>query len=88
MQDAPSAAINPPPGPGPQDLTDDEKAALRARFSSGEACKHCGGLHARACPRVRRMLFHADGKLAEVDFWADGQWSDAYVIWPEQVADA
>lgn len=34
------------------------------------------------------MTFHPDGKLAEVEFWPDGQWSDAYIIWPEQVSDA
>lgn len=32
------------------------------------------------------MTFHPDGRIAEVEFWADGQWSDAYVIWPEDVS--
>jgi hypothetical protein len=50
-------------------------------------CMHCGGWHARSCPRVRRMVWHSGGALAEVEFWPDGRWSDAYVLWPEQLDD-
>jgi hypothetical protein len=49
------------------------------------ACQHCGGWHNRACPRTRRMVWHPNGTLAEVEFWPDGRWSDEYVIWPEQL---
>ncbi len=58
-----------------------------ARINATPACRHCGGRHARACPRVRRLAFHSNGQLAEVEFWPDGRWSDDYVIWPEQVPD-
>jgi hypothetical protein len=48
-------------------------------------CLHCGGAHARACPRVRRMAWHPNGQLAEVDFWEDGHWKDGHVTWPEDL---
>jgi hypothetical protein len=66
-------------------LTAEENAALRARFDAGQACQHCGGLHARACPRVRELSFHPNGVIAQVRFWADGEWSDAAIIWPEEL---
>jgi hypothetical protein len=46
-------------------------------------CKHCGGIHDRACPRVRRMRFSPAGKILEVEFWA--KWDDANVIYPEML---
>lgn len=55
------------------------------------ACVHCGGLHLRACPRVKRMRFRPQPgqriELIEVEFWPDGEWSDLGVIWPEDVFD-
>lgn len=60
-------------------------AAVKARFDKGEACGHCGGIHARKCPRVRRLDFHPNAALASVRFWRDGKWSDDGVIWPEDV---
>lgn len=48
-------------------------------------CRHCGGSHARACPRVHRLAFHPNGNLAEVEFWPTSEWSDEHVIWPEQL---
>lgn len=48
-------------------------------------CRHCGGAHARACPRVRRLAFHPNGNLAEVEFWAAAEWSDEHVIFPDQL---
>lgn len=50
-------------------------------------CVHCGGAHLRACPRVRRMRFFK-GTLVEVEFWADGDWPTADIVWPEEVYDA
>jgi hypothetical protein len=69
----------------PTPLAPELAADLKARFDRGEACRHCGALHARACPRVRRMTFHPGGSLAGVDFWADGKWSDEGLIWPEDL---
>lgn len=68
-------------------LTLEEAADIRARFARGDACRHCGGLHPRSCPRVKRMAFHSNGTLAEVEFWPDGEWSDENVIWPEELPE-
>lgn len=69
--------------------TEGDDTALTADL--GEAlrklppCQHCGGFHARACPRVKSMAFHPNGALAQVEFWADGRWTDANIVWPEDV---
>lgn len=46
-------------------------------------CRHCGGVHQRACPRVKRMVFSPTGELLEVEFWQT--WDDSAVIWPEML---
>lgn len=49
-------------------LTEDEQAELETLQVSG--CMHCGGIHARACPRVRRVVFNPQtGALVEVEYW-------------------
>ncbi len=49
-------------------------------------CEWCGGLHQRECRRVKRMVFHPSGeRVAEVEFWPDGQWDESAIIWPEDV---
>lgn len=64
------------------ELTDDELRALLAR----EKCSHCGGVHERACPRVRKMVFHENtGRLLHVEF-ADS-FDDTAVVWPEPVLE-
>lgn len=73
------------PGTGEQ-LTGEEAAKIRALFAAGKACKHCGGIHTRACPRVRRLVFQGDN-LIEVEFWPEGRWSDEHIIWPEDVPE-
>ena len=60
---------------------------LAAKITDTKPCMHCGGWHARACPRLKRMSWHPGGSLAEVEFWPDDRWSDAHVIWPEQIND-
>jgi hypothetical protein len=65
-------------------LTREDAEALRQT----ELCAHCKGYHARACPRVKRMKWHTNGTLAEVEFWPDGSWSDTAIVWPEDVAAA
>jgi hypothetical protein len=65
-------------------LQGDEAAALREEFRR-RRCQHCGGAHARACPRVRKFRFHADSKLASVEFWPRGDWSDDGILWPESL---
>jgi len=45
-------------------LTEEEIEQL-----DGNTCMHCGGYHARACPRVKRLEFHPNGTPAVVEFW-------------------
>jgi hypothetical protein len=67
-------------------LSDDDKRMLRGRFEE-EACRWCGGLHQRECPRVRKITFNPadDRQVREVEFWADEQWDRSTVLWPEDV---
>lgn len=53
-----------------------------------QACSHCGGLHSRVCPRVKRISYHESGKVAEVEFWPHGRWPEDQVIWLEDVHEA
>lgn len=55
---------------------------------AAQSCQHCGGLHSRACPRVRRISYQDGGKPAEVEFWPHGAWPAHQVIFLEDVIDA
>lgn len=73
-------------------LSPEDRAALLAKDESGktrferEHCSHCGGVHLRACPRVRRLEFHPNNAgIAVVEFFDHGQWPDDHIIWPEDV---
>ena len=68
-------------------LTRQEKLDAQAIFAADNACADCGGIHKRACPRVRRKVFHGNGNLTEVEFWRHGQWDESSVIWPEDAYD-
>ena len=50
-------------------LTRQEKSDAQAIFAAGEACEHCGGIHKRACPRVKRKAFHGNGNVIEVEYF-------------------
>lgn len=68
---------------------DDIAALLEVDKKTGKTvfelrqCQHCGGVHDRACPRVKRMSFTPSGGLAEVEFW--DRWDAANVIFPEML---
>ena len=62
-----------------------ERVALTQEEFDAAKCAHCGGVHLRACARVRRMKFDERGNLMEVEFWAS--WPDDNVLWPEQIYD-
>lgn len=72
-------------------LTPDEKIALRAVFPTRpeSACKHCGGYHLRACPRIKRIAWIGEGagtgNEVEVEYWP--AFDDENIIWPEDVYD-
>lgn len=62
----------------------DEARVLLAKIKSGEIkpCSHCFGIHARACPRVKRMVFIGE-EVKEIEFWQD--WPTADIIWPDEI---
>lgn len=50
-------------------------------------CIHCGGHHARACPRVRRIVFRQGGAgVQEVEYWPASEINWTGVIF-EDVGD-
>jgi len=61
-------------------LTDDERRALQER----PTCSHCGGWHAMACPRVKRMTFTA-GQLTEVEFFRWDEWPRDDVLFQHEL---
>ena len=49
------------------------------------ACRYCGGVHAEACPRVKRIKFKSDSKPEEIEFWPWGDWPEDRVIWDSEL---
>jgi hypothetical protein len=69
----------------PDVLSPEERAVAREQWRKAR-CTWCGGLHLRACPKVKRMTFTNDGKnVVEVEYWPDSHWSDSNVVWPEDM---
>lgn len=65
-------------------LTEDERKTLL-----DSKCRHCGGIHERACPRVKRMVFGPNSIVpAEIEFFPDSEWSQADILWPEEIVAA
>lgn len=81
----PISFAEPTPPPDPNALTNEEAKEARAAWKTNR-CTWCGGLHLRACPRVSKLEFGNDGKtVTSVEYFADGVWSDASVVWPEDM---
>lgn len=83
-----------PVAPAPAGLDQEDRDALLEKDRDGitaferRQCRHCGGVHNRACPRIRRMRYTDSGSLAEVEYWPEAMWADSastYVIWPEML---
>jgi hypothetical protein len=72
--------------PDDGELDENTKVELRARFEH-EACRWCGGLHQRECPRVKKIIYNPsdDRAVREVEFWNDEEWNHSVVLWPEDV---
>jgi len=70
-------------------LTRQEKLDAQAIFARGEACPDCGGIHQRACPRIKRQVWlrtgAGAGERTEVEYWRT--FDDTGVIWPEDAFD-
>lgn len=70
-------------------LTPAQKRDAQQIFAEGKACVDCGGIHQRACPRIRRQVWIGQGSGAgtrtEVEYWRT--YDDTGVIWPEDAFD-
>ena len=70
-------------------LTRQEKLDAQAIFAADGACEDCGGIHKRACPRVKRQVWlrtgAGAGERVEVEYWQE--FDQAGVIWPEEAYD-
>jgi hypothetical protein len=70
-------------------LTRQEKLGAQAIFAAGEACTDCGGIHKRACPRVKRQVWlrtgAGAGERTEVEYWQE--YDQTGIIWPEEAFD-
>jgi hypothetical protein len=65
----------------------DARQILEHKVQGREPCMHCGGIHLRACRRVKKATYHADGSLLKVEYWKDGDWSEDEILWPEDIYD-
>lgn len=68
-------------------LTEDDLAKLD-ELPGGGRCSHCGGIHARSCPRVKRMEFHPNGIVAAVEFWPHDRVNWEGVLFEDQADSA
>ena len=70
-------------------LTRQQKLDARQIFAEGKACEDCGGIHSRACPRIKRQTWlrtgPGAGERTEVEYWAT--YPDEGIIWPEDAYD-
>lgn len=69
--------------PETETLDPETVAWAQERISKGETCMHCGGLHLRACPRVKRIIWASNRELHEVEYWPT--WSHENIVWPEEL---
>jgi hypothetical protein len=62
------------------------KKELLERFTT-DACKWCGGLHQRECPRIKKIIYNPSDErsVREVEFWPDAEWDHSTVLWPEDL---
>ena len=67
-------------------LTPQQKEDARKLLAETGPCVHCGGIHGRACPRVRRVKWDG-GKPVEAEYWRDGKWPTSEVLFPEDIAE-
>lgn len=61
-------------------LTEDELKQL----DEVAPCTECGGFHVRNCPRVKRLAYHPNGTLSEVEYWRHDEIDWTGVIFEDQ----
>ena len=62
------------------------EAVLRGLIPLTGPCRWCGGLHERACNRVKRLEWATNGNLLVAEFWET--WEQPGAIWPEDAWDS
>lgn len=77
-----SLLITPPPFVWTPDLIQQ----YRQRIEQGQLCLHCGGIHVRSCPRIKRQAF-SGGNLIEAEYWPDRDWPKTGIVWPDEIPD-
>lgn len=72
--------------PAADRLSAEDLELARQQFQQGKNCPHCGGLHLRACARVKRLEWRNKEELGSVEFWPWHKivWPDDQ-LWPEDV---
>ena len=63
----------------------DAQAAFRGEIPGHAPCEHCGGLHQRACNRVKRIERLGNGNVTVIEYWND--WKQPGCVWPEDAFD-
>lgn len=53
-----------------------------------QQCEHCKGLHTTKCPAIRRIAYHENGRVAEVEYFASGMWPAGDVLWWDDICEA
>ena len=66
-------------------LTRQQKRDAQQIFAEGKACGDCGGIHQRACPRIKRLELHPNGNRIGVTYFR--QFDDTGIVWPEDAFD-
>jgi hypothetical protein len=66
-------------------LTRQEKLDAQEIFAAGNACEHCGGIHKRACPRVKRIEKLGNGNVTAVEYFR--KYDGTGIVWPEDAYD-
>lgn len=72
----------------------DAQDIFEGRNPNRSPCEHCGGVHARACPRIKREQITYDYNVntsvtqitgRTVSYWPPGTWETDDIIFPEDV---
>jgi hypothetical protein len=66
-------------------LTRQQKLEAQQIFAEDRACPDCGGIHQRACPRIKRLELHPNGNRVGVTYFRS--FDDTGIVWPEDAFD-
>lgn len=71
----------------PGHLREQARAIFSGEDEDHPPCQDCGGVHARACPRIRsiKTIISDKGIVVEreVTFWPPGQWEHQVIFWDD-----